>query len=380
MNKHRQTEVRFSLKDELFNPTKVKKLSTEIKAVHPAFNKIAFDKAVLTAFPEQELMERIRGIRDQLRAFLPKEYKQALDIILKALPPELDPKKTDNDFGDFIYSPYTYFVATYGCTEKNVHVSLRALQEMTKRFSAEGALRDFLNAFPKETLAIVEQWSKDNNYHVRRLASEGTRPFLPWAKKITIAHKKLAPILDRLHTDSTRYVTRSVANHLNDIAKVEPKLVITLLKKWQKAKKQQQKELDFITHHALRTLIKQGNSEALVLIGYSSTAIEVKSFKIKTPEVRVGESLEFSFKLISESEKSQDVLIDYIVHFKKANGTLAPKTHKIGKRKLEAKETLLIEKTHPMRLMSTRTLYSGEHHIELQINGQSLGKKKFMIL
>jgi 3-methyladenine DNA glycosylase AlkC len=285
--------------------------------------------------------------------------------------------KSDNDFGDFIYAPYSYFVATYGCTQKYVQVSLNALKEITKRFSAEGALRDFINAFPKETLVAVQMWSKDKNYHVRRLASEGTRPNLPWAKKIKIDPALLVPVLTTLHQDKTRYVVRSVANHMNDLTKVNPKLAIRLLKEWKKIKLQDEKELDYLIRHALRSLIKAGNSEALSLLGFDTKAIKVSQFKLEKEDIKVGESLSFSFILQSTDETTQNVLLDYVIYFLKANGKLAPKTFKLGKLKLEPKSKSLIQKKHSIKKMSTRTLYSGTHELVLQINGQTLGKKKF---
>lgn len=379
MSKHRQLEKQFSLKDLLFNEKKVKRLASEIKAVYPEFTTNIFVRSVLKDFPEQELMERLRGIRDNLREFLPKDYNQALNIILEALPEELDQNQSDNDFGEFIYAPYSYFVATYGCSKKNVHVSLSALKEITKRFSAEAALRDFLNAFPKETLSAVEKWSKDKNYHVRRLASEGTRSNLPWAKKIKLDPALMAPILTTLHEDKTRYVVRSVANHMNDLTKVNPKLALKLLKEWKRLKKQNPKELDYLIRHSLRSLIKAGNSEALALLGFDTKAIKISQFKLESNEVSVGESLDFSFIIHSTDTSVQNILLDYVVHFLKANGKLAPKTFKLGKVVLEPKGKLVIKKSHPMRKMSTRTLYSGGHELVLQINGQSLGKKKFIL-
>ena len=379
MKKHRQTEKQFSLKDELFNRRKVEQLAKEIEAVYPEFATKAFIKAVLKDFPEQELMERVRGILDRLREFLPSAYSDALPIILAAQPPVLDEGKTDNDFGDFIYAPYSYFVATYGCTEKHVARSLAALRELTKRFSAEGALRDFLNAFPKETLEAVEKWSKDTNYHVRRLASEGTRPNLPWAKKITVPPKKLAPILDRLHADRTRYVVRSVANHLNDVTKVDKSLALRLLRKWNKEKRQSARELSYLTNHALRSLVRAGDSDALRLIGFDTGHLRVSAFTLGSKSIRVGESVPFSFTLTSTSHKEQNVMADYIIHFNKASGKLAPKTYKLSKLVLRPNESVHLEKNHTLRLMSTRTLYPGKHVLELQINGRSFGKKIFLL-
>ncbi|MEZ4200205.1 MAG: DNA alkylation repair protein [Candidatus Paceibacterota bacterium] len=379
MKKVIETKKQFSLKDELFNETKVKRLAREIKKAHPAFNANLFVRDVVDAFPGQELMQRLRHITAMLRRHLPREYPKALAVILKALPEPLDPKKTDNDFGDFIYGPYSYFVATYGCTEKHVEKSLKALAEITKRFSAEGALRDFLNAFPKETLVAVTAWSQDANYHVRRLASEGTRPNLPWAKKITVSHRKFLPLLDRLHSDPTRYVTRSVANHLNDIAKFDPETVLKLLKKWQRTDKQESKELAFITKHALRTLIKDGHPKALALLGYEECDVTAKQFRLANKTVTIGEALAFSFTLRSTSTKTQSLMVDYRIHFHKANGSLAPKVFKISSVDLQPGESKTFSKNHPLKPMSTRALYPGEHKLELQVNGKSLGTKTFTL-
>lgn len=367
---YRQHVKQFSLKDELFNRKTVRKLSAELKEAYPAFNQVGFETAVLRGFKTQELMERVRGISNQLRAFLPSAYPKALKIILEALPPELDPNLSDNDFGHYIYAPYGYFVATYGCTAQHVTTSISALKEITKRFSTEGPLRDFLNSFPKETLHTVEDWSMSSNYHVRRLASEGTRPNLPWAKKITVPPKKFIPILERLHSDPTRYVVRSVANHVNDLAKIDPALAISLVKGWQKTQKLSPKELRFLVHHSLRTLIKAGEKEALTIAGYGAKAFKITKFYLHNREVKIGENLAFSAQVHSTAKKDQILLLNYRVHFLKASGGYGVKTFKGGEVVLPPGGVHVFEKSHSFALMSTRALYTGTQYIELQINGQ----------
>jgi 3-methyladenine DNA glycosylase AlkC len=312
---------------------------------------------------------------------LPEDYQKAVSILLKALPSELDSEKTDNDFGDFIYAPYNDFVAAYGRGKKNLKFSLKILREITKRFSAEDAIRFFINDYPREALVELTKWSKDKNYHVRRLCSEGTRPKLPWSQKIVLEPGEALQILDNLFFDKTRYVTRSVANHLNDISKIDPQLVITTLKKWQQSKRQDPKEMEFITKHALRTLVKQGNTKALALLGFHPAAeIQVKDFCLTTPQVKIGEVVEFSFT-ITAKEKAK-LAIDYIVYFQSKNGTQNnKKVHKIKVIEMQKGEVLSIDKKHPLRAnMTTRTLYPGKHALELQINGQSWGKKSFTLL
>jgi hypothetical protein len=177
---------KFSLKDHLFNASKLELLAIPIQNVYAEFQTKEFKNEVLNAFPKLELKERIVHIRECLKKYLPKDFKEAVNILLKALPESLNENLTDDDFGDFIYAPYHDFVAHYGCSAEYLYFSLDALKEMTKRFSAEDAIRYFINKFPDETLKTLTEWSKDNNYHVRRLCSEGTRPKLPWSQKINI--------------------------------------------------------------------------------------------------------------------------------------------------------------------------------------------------
>jgi 3-methyladenine DNA glycosylase AlkC len=373
------TQERFSLKDHLFHEGKVVLLASQIKAVYPDFKEKVFVEEVVEGFKTRELMRRIECMAEQLHKQLPSNYRAALAIIKKALPPPCDPALTDDDFGDFIYAPYGHFVSMYGCEKVYLKESLEALKEITKRFSAEWALRNFLQQFPNETLSVLQRWTKDPHYHVRRLVSEGTRPNLPWGRKIALTYKETLPLLESLYSDKTRFVTRSVANHLNDIAKTEPQMVLRTLKRWQKSGTQTKVEMDFITKHALRTLVKQGHKEALALHGYHAKTISVDSFRIETPVVIIGESLEFSFVIKNTGGEPYDFLIDYSIDFLKANGTYGKKVHRIKTVSLQPGGTYSIRKKHPLRRMTTRTLYAGEHRLTLQINGESLQTSRFLL-
>ncbi|CAA6817391.1 MAG: DNA alkylation repair enzyme [uncultured Sulfurovum sp.] len=360
---------KFSLKDELFNAQKVHQIASEIKKVSPSFEQKKFEEEVLIKFDELELKERIVHIRQMLARYLPVNYIDATTILLQALPLELNPHKTDNDFGEFIYAPYSDFVMTFGCTREHIDFSLKALREMTKRFSVEFAIRDFINTFPEESFEMLEACALSKNYHERRLASEGARPKLPWAKKLAIHHERPIKLLDKLYMDKTRYVTRSVANHLNDIAKIDASLVIKTLKRWKHTKEQNDKEMDFILSHSLRTLVKDGNNEALALLGYASNPkIEVKNFVLNTLKVCVGESLDFSFEIKAKAEEA--LMVDYVIHFQTKKGKLSPKVYKLKKLSMK-KETYntFSKKHHFKENMTTRKLYKGEHKLLLQING-----------
>ena len=371
---------KFSLKDELFNPKKVHQIASEIKEVYASFEQDKFEKEVTEKFDELELKERISHIASMFKKYLPSDYMEASNILLKALPTELDPKKTDDDFGEFIYAPYSDFVVTFGCTEEHLDFSLKALREMTKCFTVEYAIRDFINQFPKESFEMLTACSLSDNYHERRLASEGCRPKLPWGKKLLTSHIKPMSLLDTLYKDKTRFVTRSVANHLNDIAKLDASLVIEKLKEWKASKKQDEKEMQFIISHSLRTLVKDGNVEALALLGYNANpGIEIKNFKTKSLKVKVGESLEFFFEI--EAKRDESLMVDYILYFQTKAGKLNPKVHKIKKLNLKNGEIKSISKKHPFKAnMTTRKLYAGEHKLVLQVNGQTHNEVFFELL
>jgi 3-methyladenine DNA glycosylase AlkC len=379
MSSKEKAKEKFLLKDFLFNESKIENLAKEIKRVYPSFTSQQFVKEIISKFPELELKARITWIAESLKKYLPDDYKKAIAVILKALPKENDPNLSDGDFGDFIYAPYAEYVARYGCNQKDLSVSLNALYEITKRFSAENAIRFFINAFPKETLAELTKWSKDKNYHVRRLSSEGTRPKLPWSQKLIISHDVSVPILNNLFADKTRYVTRSVANHLNDISKIDPELVIDTLSQWEKEGKQSKEEMEFIKQHALRSLIKNGNSRALQLLGISCDVnVNVSNFKVPK-EVEMNQALEFSF--VIQATENAEIIVNYVLHFQNKSGQLkGRKVFKLRKISIAKNEKVIIKKQHVLKEnMTTRKLYRGKHKIEIQINGKNLAQKYFMI-
>ncbi len=373
-----KAKTSFSLKDQLFNPEKVGYLASLISAAYPAFDSKKFCKSIISEFPKLELKERIEHITFCLHRDLPKDFSKAVAILVKALPPPLDPTKTDNDFGEFILAPFSHYVASFGCNAKDLDLSLASLREMTKRFSAEDSIRYFINSFPKESLAFLKSCASDDNYHVRRLASEGSRPKLPWCQKLQIPATQALPLLERLYTDETRYVTRSVANHMNDLSKIDPELTISTLKRWKSYDTQNAKEMDYILSHSLRTLVKNGNKQALTVLGFGKPAeVESLVFATTTPKVLIGTNLEFNLSFVSR--KKQNLAIDYTMFFFSDKGT-PKKTFKLRAATLDAGQKVSISKKHPMRLMTTRALSKGKHKVVLQINGDVLAEFSFELV
>lgn len=367
----------FSLKDELFNREKVNYLGNLFLASDSGFEKSRFVREVMKPLKSLELKERIVHIAATLEKHLSPDFKIATTQICKALPPRLDPQKTDDDFGDFILAPLGEYVVRNGLSKKHLKRSLKTLQELTQRFSMEDAIRYFIRKFPNETLAELEKWSGHKNYHVRRLVSEGTRPSLPWSGRIGMEPSATLPLLDTLHADPTRYVTRSVANHLNDIAKVNPALVVQTLKGWKKLGKQNPAELIWITRHALRTLVKQGDPNALKLLGFrAQPKIQVSPLRISNAKIVAGQTLEFSFDITAE--RSESLMVDYVIEFVKANGKTAPKVFKATQLNLQEQQTHQVSKKHRLRANATTfTLYPGTHKLSVQINGKILQSSTF---
>jgi len=373
-----KAETSFSLKDALFSPDSVAEFAAALVSVDDGFSRSAFEQAVLSRFPELELKARIDCMVTELARFLPDDYPQALDILTAALPPPLDPTLPDDDFGAYIWVVPGEYVARFGCTAEHLPRSLEFLRESTKRFSAESAIRPFLRDFPDATIAFAHQCAEDDNYHVRRLASEGTRPLLPWAPRVRLPATTVIELLDRLHADPTRYVTRSVANSMNDLSKQDPDLVLKTLERWQRAAKQQPAELGWMVRHSLRTLTKKDHVGALTLLGYPA-APEVGVAALSLPErVRVGETLNLSFDLKSMAD--QKLLVTLRLFFLKNNGRLAPKVFTISKAEFAAGSVNRLSKSVSFRPMTTRVLYPGTHRLEVVVNGQLQCSREFELL
>ncbi|MEZ6134514.1 MAG: hypothetical protein R3C53_06360 [Pirellulaceae bacterium] len=369
----------FSLKDHLFNADRVRFLAQQFSSAVPDFDEAEFTRAVMQRLKKLELKQRIVHIAETLEQFLADDFPAAAKQIMAALPPELDPTKTDDDFGDFIIAPLGEFVVRRGMAAEHVTVALKTLREITKRFSMEDAVRQFINAHPDKTLTALTKWCADRNYHVRRLVSEGTRPRLPWSGRLSIEQTVPLPFLDQLHADTTRYVTRSVANHLNDIAKTDASLVLDTLQRWRDQGKQRPNELDWMCRHALRTLIKQGHAETMKFLGFRTKPnVTVSEIALKQKSIAAGETLEFAVEITAH--RTESLLVDYVIDFVKANGSLSPKVFKAKQLDLKLGETVNIKKRHPLKANATTyRLFPGTHRLTIQVNGLASASDTFEI-
>ena len=368
-------EKNFSLKDQLFNADTLGQLADEYAAGLPGFDRQAFLEPALAGIAERTLVACIEHFADCVTPQLAADFLTMADQVEAMMPPPLDPTLRDDDFGHFIHAVPGVLAVRHGL-EAHTARALDLLKEATKRFSMELSIRAFLNERKDETLERMRDWCQDDNYHVRRLCSEGTRPKLPWAKAVDLAQDQTLPILNTLHADPTRFVTRSVANHLNDIAKTDPAIVVDTLTSWRKAKQQEQKELAWMTQHALRTLVKQGDPNALKLLGYRHDAKLVAKISLGTPSPKIGDSLDFSVTL--EAPDDLPILVDYRIGFARPSGRPASKVYKLKQAKLAASQPLTIDKRHKLKDNATTfQLHAGTHSLTLQVNGKDVAETTF---
>ena len=203
-----------------------------------------------------ELKERLKCIADLLDEFLNLSYTKKLEILKPLLKKELPYEEGMFDYGFHLY-PVSQFIEKNG--NENLDKSLEFIEELTKRFTGEWAIRPLAESNEKKVLKQMKTWMTHKNFHVRRLASEGLRPRLPWGTKISWINnnpKKALPIYNKLRNDKSLYVRRSVANAMGDILKLDEPLAFKTFQSW--LKKKQTKENLWVIKHAVRHPAKKG--------------------------------------------------------------------------------------------------------------------------
>lgn len=364
------------------SPDLVRCIGSHVGQHHAGFDRLGFEADILEELDSLELKQRAALIARHLDHHLPRELPARFAILQAMLHPmtevAFDRGSDEQGIRGWGMMPLGMVVAASGLDD--FEASFVLLKEMTKRATAEFDVRPFLARDQDQALAIMAPWVKDESVHVRRLVSEGTRPRLPWGMRL---HALVAdpaptlPLLEALKDDPEDYVRRSVANHLNDIAKDHPELVADIAKRWLKGADRNREKL---VRHACRSLIKQGHTETLEAFGLNPPEIRVEGPQVLTSEVAYGDAVGFNIELVSTSSKTQDLVIDYLIHFRKANGTLAPKVFKWTKLTLAPGERLALSRSHAIRPITTRVYYGGKQAVSLRINGQDFGFSEFELV
>ncbi|WP_299464460.1 DNA alkylation repair protein [uncultured Gimesia sp.] len=355
------------LKDN-YDQTYLRRLSKEIAKAEPAFPsqkmlKFVFDRE----WEQKELKQRMRHITRALKQFLPQDYGAALNVLKQAAP----------QFGGFEAMFFPDFVEVYGLDDWEP--SLAALEHFTRYSSSEFAVRPFILQDSKRMMRQMKSWAASKNEHVRRLASEGSRPRLPWAMALPEFKKDpgpVLPILEKLKADPSEYVRRSVANHLNDISKDHPDLVIDLAKVWIAGKP----ETRWIVKHGCRTLLKQGKPEALALFGYHEPhALEVQKFHLTPKKVAWSGEIQFEFELVSQSAELGQIRVEYAIDFVRQKGVTSRKVFKISEGVCSA-SAKFYRCRYSFKPITTRRYYPGLHRLTIIVNGQEMAERQFHLL
>lgn len=345
------------LKDRFFTDESVRAFAKVVKRHHRAFDDKKFVRMLSSrAFQDLELMQMARRATEILAGLLPKAYKQAIKTLTKVAP----------DARGMEAFCLPTFVELYGLDDWET--SLPAMALFTKYASSEFAIRPFLLKDPDRAMAYMEDLAADDDPKVRRFASEGCRPRLPWAVALPEFKNDPAPILpilEKLKNDESEFVRTSVANNLNDISKDHPRLVLDVCDRWQGTSK----NTDWIIKRACRTMLKAGNTRAMRLFGFGDPkSMEVKKLKLSKKAVAIGDSIRLTFTLSVASKKTSKVRLEYIVWYVKSGGktskkvfqiredTFGPGAHEVS-RKLSFAD------------QSTRKHYPGKHRISIVVNG-----------
>lgn len=364
----------------LFGPDMVHRAASEIHAVYDDFDVAAFTAEALDGFEGLELTPRCKQIAAAMTTHLPDDRSRAIAILVDSLGPELencdpddakptgDPAIDDNPMSGFFHMPHGYFVAEHG--DAFFDLTMRANYEITKRATSEFSIRTPLRDHTERTLAVLREWATDDNVHVRRLVSEGTRPRLPWSFRLSAFQQDPTPVLqllELLKDDPVEYVRRSVANNLNDIAKDHPQQVVEVCQQWWSDADHNRRRL---IRHAMRTLIKAGDPGALAVLGYGpDSPASVASATIDPTTVSIGAKVRLSVDIENPSDDRCGALVDFVVHFVKANGSTSAKVFKGAELSLDPGQTSTVRKAISVAQHSTRKHYAGSHSVDVLING-----------
>ena len=341
-------------------------LSREIVDVYGKFDSERFPESIFSDdWDQKELKERMTHISVTLHRFLPSNYHEAIEIL----------KSVSSGFSGFEYMFFPGYVELYGLEEYEESIS--ALEHFTEFSSSEFAVRPFIRRYKSKMMAQMEIWAESTNPHVRRLASEGCRPRLPWATALPEFKEDLGPvlrILEKLKNDKSEYVRRSVANNLNDISKDNPDILVDVAKMWLG----KSAVTDRLVKHACRSLLKQGNPAILDIYGFMKPShISILDFKIQK-SINMGENLEFSFTLKTQQSRLGKLRIEYAIDFMKKNGKQSRKLFKISESDYSGQKKE-ITRHRSFKKISTRKYYAGIHGVAVIVNSHELACGNFML-
>ncbi|WP_239616131.1 DNA alkylation repair protein [Cohnella mopanensis] len=345
----------------MYNESFLRAFIDIVKRAYPSFPGETFVRLSLGAgWDELELKGRMRRITESLGATLPADYEQALDV-LEAIADECR---------GFPYLIFPDFVEVYGLEHWERSVS--ALAKFTRMSSSEFAVRPFLKKDQQRMMAQMYEWSQHPNEHIRRLASEGCRPRLPWADALPALKRDpspIWPILEQLKADPSEYVRRSVANNLNDISKDHPEQVRSIAQAWIG----HNEHTDWVIRHACRGLLRAADPETMALFGIvPQPDIEVTEWSVNPLAVEIGGATEFRYELLAPQGESVKLRIELAVLFPRSTGKSYRKLFKLSEKTVSGGSALQGGRRFSFADLSTRRHYPGIHRLTLVVNGQEV--------
>ncbi|MEU3016320.1 MULTISPECIES: DNA alkylation repair protein [unclassified Nocardiopsis] len=366
----------YSLKHHL-DGASARVLGASVRRVYPGFDVDDYAAEVESLVPPLELKDRVlvmaRGLRDRL----PDDYPKAVGVLVASLDEEVLGEGAGMFNEGFHLMPVARFVEEYGLEHPDA--SLPALVEITKRHTSEFAVRPYVLRHYDATMELMRRCALDPDPNVRRFASEGIRPRLPWARRLTGFVEDPSPVLavlEALRSDPSKFVRTSVANNLNDVSREHPGLVLDVVERW--TRESPTPETAWTVRHALRTLVKRGDQRALALLGATGGARVTATGLVLSPTaLELGGVLEVRVDLENGDGRPHTVIVDYVVHHVRANGERGPKVFKWTTLELGAGERRTLEKRHPVRPVTTRTYHAGTHLVEIQVNGLVKARAEF---
>ncbi len=321
-----------------------------------------------------ELKQRMSRIAETILLFLPEDFSTQSNIIKQLI--NVFRSKGVQDFN----FPHMYLPEIIQLNGLNYfHESMAAIEFITVFTSAEFVIRHFYIKNHTLTHEQMLAWSLHKEPLVRRLASEGSRPFLPWGIGIPIIKQKpedQIPILERLWNDPNEIVRRSVSNHLNDISKINPDLVRSFVNPKLGFSEKTDKDLK----HALRTLLKKGDVQVLKTYDYNPKwKPEWISFDLDKKKIKIGEKVSFRFKIKNNKKETAKLRLEYKISFLLADGSYTKKVFQLGEITLTPSEEFEKSKSHSFVLITTRRYYAGKHSVILVVNGVELKQLDFVL-
>lgn len=361
-------------KNEL-GEARIRIISSHLVRVHKDFNADEFLSIALKDLNDLSLMQRNAQIVEAMAACLPTPFPQAKEILMQALAP-YDQQLDEQGLHSWLAVPVSEFLGKHG--KEHFNEAMQGLAQVTPLFSSEWGIRHIIDHQQENALKILHQWTKHKNEHVRRLVSEGSRPRLPWGfqlKAVVNDPDLTFPLLEKLKNDPSDYVRLSVSNHLNDISKDHPDYLQKKIEPWLEPSNAQRTRL---IKHACRTLIKQGHQPTLNMLGFKPFKINNIKLELQQNTIKYGEKLNFNLSF-DGPDSGRDMIIDYAIHFQKANGSLAAKVFKWKVTSLNKDASFKGKKAHAIKPVTTRKYYNGEHLLEVLVNGKSIATQPFLL-